>query len=67
MNRRGLMSGILAAGIAPYVVKAGILMPVRQIWTPVDNLARSQLMLDKIVVFDEYTRMQILAFNRMGV
>lgn len=35
MNRRGFMKSILAAGIAPYVISSGVLMPVKQrIWTP---------------------------------
>ena len=35
MNRRGFLSSILAAGIAPAFVKAEILMPVRKVvWTP---------------------------------
>ena len=35
MNRRGFLQGILAAGIAPFVVTtAGVLMPVRKIITP---------------------------------
>lgn len=29
MNRRGFMGAILAAGVAPFVVKAGSLMAVR--------------------------------------
>jgi hypothetical protein len=29
MNRRGFLGGILAAGMAPMVVSAGVLMPVR--------------------------------------
>lgn len=37
MNRRGFlagMAGILATGVAPAVIPSGILMPVRQLWTP---------------------------------
>lgn len=34
MNRRGLLRGILAAGMAPAIAKAGILMPVRDIIVP---------------------------------
>jgi hypothetical protein len=34
MDRRGFLRGILAAGMAPTVVKAGIIMPVKQIITP---------------------------------
>ena len=35
MNRRGFLAGILASGVAPWVVtKAGVLMPVKKIVTP---------------------------------
>lgn len=34
MNRRGFLKGILAAGIAPAVCKARILMPVKRIVVP---------------------------------
>lgn len=34
MNRRGFLQGILAAGMAPAIVKAEILMPVRKIIVP---------------------------------
>ncbi len=34
MNRRGFMAAILAAGVAPMVVKAGVLMPVRSVIVP---------------------------------
>lgn len=36
MNRRGFLSAILAAGVAPAVVKASSLMPVRRLdgWLP---------------------------------
>lgn len=34
MNRRNLLAGILAAGIAPAVARSGVLMPVREIWVP---------------------------------
>jgi hypothetical protein len=36
MNRRGFLKGILAAGVAPYVVTAaGVLMPVRTLARPI--------------------------------
>ncbi len=38
MERRGFLRGILAAGMAPAVVKAGVLMPLGKIWTPVSGL-----------------------------
>ena len=38
MNRRGFLGSILAAGVAPFVmsnaVGRGILMPVKELWTP---------------------------------
>ena len=35
MNRRGFLQVCLASGIAPYVsTMAGVLMPVRKLWTP---------------------------------
>lgn len=34
MNRRGLLKGIFAAGMAPAIAKAGVLMPVRKIIVP---------------------------------
>lgn len=42
MNRRSFLKGILAAGVAPYVVtSSGLLMPVREIWSaPSGHLLR---------------------------
>lgn len=34
ITRRGLLSGILAAGVSPWIVKAGVLMPVKRIIVP---------------------------------
>lgn len=34
MNRRGFIGAMLAAGAAPYIVRSGILMPVKKLWTP---------------------------------
>lgn len=34
MNRRGFMGAILAAGAAPWIAKAGVLMPVRTLAVP---------------------------------
>jgi hypothetical protein len=43
MNRRGFLKSILAAGVAPYVVTtAGVLMPVRRVWSSVDSLVLSE-------------------------
>lgn len=33
VTRRSFMAAILAAGVAPHVVRSGVLMPVREIWT----------------------------------
>jgi hypothetical protein len=38
IGRRNLLSAILIAGAAPVYVKAGILMPVRKVWTPEQRL-----------------------------
>ena len=34
IQRRGFLGAILAAGIAPAFVRAGVLMPVKEIWVP---------------------------------
>lgn len=34
MNRRTFLAGILATGAAPWVVRAGVLMPVQSVWRP---------------------------------
>lgn len=39
MKRRSFLKGILAAGVAPYVVTtAGVLMPVKTLWTPSNTI-----------------------------
>jgi hypothetical protein len=43
MNRRGLLGGILAAGVAPAFVGSSILMPVRQIVVPDARLTRAMI------------------------
>jgi hypothetical protein len=43
MNRRGFLHGILAAGMAPAIVKAEILMPVRKIIVPPNILLRGEI------------------------
>ncbi len=42
MNRRGFLSGILAAGVAPAFIGSSVLMPVRQIWKPDARLIQAQ-------------------------
>jgi hypothetical protein len=44
MNRRGFLEGILAFGIAPAIVKAEILMPIRQLIVPNQSLAVNGLL-----------------------
>ena len=34
INRRNLLAGILAAGVSPWIVKAGVLMPMKTIIVP---------------------------------
>lgn len=34
MNRRGFLSSILAAGIAPAAISSGVLMPLGKVWVP---------------------------------
>ena len=52
MNRRGFLGGILAAGVAPFVARAEILMPVRKIWLP-----STQIILgNTLITSEEFTR-----------
>jgi hypothetical protein len=37
MDRRGFLRGVLAAGMAPAIVRAGSIMPI---WVPKDDLIR---------------------------
>ena len=37
--RRGFLGAILAAGIAPAFVRAGVLMPVKEIWVPPQGIS----------------------------
>lgn len=34
LKRRSFLASILAAGVAPAFVRAGVLMPVKEIWVP---------------------------------
>lgn len=50
MNRRGFLKGILAAGVAPYVVtRAGVLMPVKKLWTPIDYNSAQRIIFNGLV------------------
>ena len=42
LSRRSLLGGILAAAVAPAIVRSGILMPVRQIIVPEADWLRQQ-------------------------
>lgn len=69
MNRRSFIQGILSAGVAPYVVTtAGVLMPVRKLWTPFSGefesvqILRGDGEISRISVWDGY-RLIIKDFN----
>ena len=50
MNRRGFLKGILAAGVAPYVVTgAGVLMPVKKLWTPINYNSAQRIIFNGLV------------------
>lgn len=60
MNRRNLLRGILAAGMAPALVKAEILMPMKRvslldykIWTPVAGIRHGSFQ-ENVIVFSDY-------------
>lgn len=56
MNRRGFIGGILAAGVAPFVVRAEMLMPVRKIWLPPSGvLGKYALQIAPGIYLDDYT------------
>lgn len=40
MNRRSFLSMILAAGAAPWVARAGVLMPVQAPWVPPSSVIK---------------------------
>lgn len=35
LSRRGFLAGIIAAGVAPAIVRPGLLMPVKPLWRPI--------------------------------
>jgi hypothetical protein len=54
MNRRGFLSAILAAGVAPAFIGSSVLMPVRKLWTPPDHIVvRPGLGLDDSAVIQD--------------
>lgn len=49
MNRRGFLGGVLAAATAPVFIRPEMLMPVRQIIVPPQNIITSEA-----DIFDSY-------------
>ena len=45
IQRRGFLAGILAAGVAPFAVKAGVLMPVAKSERLVTGIAQRLAMM----------------------
>lgn len=43
MNRRDFIGALMAA---PYVVRSGVLMPIRPLWTPADGLSDTEVWLE---------------------
>lgn len=39
MQRRGFLGAMLAAAVAPAAVRAGVLMPVKKVWVPSQEIA----------------------------
>jgi hypothetical protein len=62
-TRRGFLAGVLAAGVAPIVVKAGVLMPVRKIIVPpsTDIIIINAPAITRLGTFDTAT------FDNIGV
>lgn len=52
-TRRGFLASILAAGVAPAAIGSGVLMPVRQIWTPVNSLKMGNTLLTPQMIIKE--------------
>lgn len=76
MNRRGFLGAILAAGAAPWVAKAGVLMPVRTLIAPTTTVfapltatavnASQRRMVEMLFPDDEYwNRMVVSMAERM--
>lgn len=60
MNRRGFLRACLAAGIAPVIIKAGVLMPVRKIEvaTLEETLALTEATLANMMLDTAYLTVQ---------
>lgn len=60
MNRRGFLTGILALGAAPAIVRATSLMPGRAIWVPGHLVAYGSMTVESEfvlpVTYDQITR-----------
>lgn len=55
MNRRGFLGAILAAGVAPAIIRGGILMPVRQIAIPTTTEIAA-ITGNRLLTIDQITR-----------
>lgn len=63
MNRRGFLKGILAAGVAPYVITTpGLLMPVRGILVPAKEIILSTD-IEAAVAYNEDAWKSLLMFG----
>jgi hypothetical protein len=69
MNRRGFLSGIIAAGMAPAVVGSGILMPLGKVWVPerFDLRAFERARLTMYMEQAERAAMDVLVYGVGGV
>lgn len=63
MNRRGFLAGILAAGVAPMAVRAGVLMPVREIQT----VSGLQMLMQAQRARDQLIELQIGQIDRFRI
>lgn len=61
MNRRSFLGAILAAGMAPAVIRSGVLMPIRDLWTPSRKF--SELTLAEIIAVTIRQRAPQIAAN----
>lgn len=48
MNRRGFLTGLIALGTAPAIAKVENLMPVKQVWTPSQDLEMGPYWVDGV-------------------
>ena len=64
MDRRGFLKDILAAGVAPFVVTAsGVLMPVKKLVTPTQDLTCDLLVVDGLLAINDSYNSVIYQIN----